>query len=237
MSSLLPTRSRLVAAQRATTTIPIVMATSLDPVAARLVQSFRQPGGNITGIYSLQQELGAKRIELLSELIPGISRVAILWDADAPGPKQRFQDYLAAAKSRKLDVLSLEVKAQTADFEALIRTAVSSRAQALLVVSNPYMATVMKRVAALAAEHKLPTMGEGRGLFNSGGFVSYDQDVDEQPKMLANIVARVLKGAKPANLPIAQPTRFELIVNLKTAQALGTKIPPEIMVRATRVIQ
>ena len=125
------------AAYRASQTIPIVMATSLDPVAAGFVQSLRQPGGNVTGVSTLTTELSAKRIELLQELIPGISRVAVLWDPQGPGPQQRFRDYSAAAKTLKLDILSLEVKGQPSDFENAFQTARSNQAQGLIVVSNP----------------------------------------------------------------------------------------------------
>jgi putative ABC transport system substrate-binding protein len=225
------------AAQRATTTIPIVMSISIDPVAAGFAQSFRQPGGNITGIYTLRADLAAKRIELMHELIPGISRIAVLWDPDGPGPKQRFQEYSAAAKAKKLEIQSLEVRAQRTDLEAAIQAARSNRAQALLVIGNPFIGKLFKRVAELAEQNGMPSISESRGYPDAGGLLSYGEDLDEQPKVLASIVARVLKGAKPANLPIEQPTKFELVINLKTAKVLGIKIPPEIMVRADRIVQ
>jgi putative ABC transport system substrate-binding protein len=225
------------AAQQATTTIPIVMVVSVDPVTAGFAQSLRQPGGNITGISTLRGDLSAKRVELLKELIPGISRVAILWDPDGPGPRLRFQEYSAAAKTLKLDIQSLEVRAPTPDLDGAFQAAREKRAQALIFISNPFLSPHTRVVAGLAAQHGLRMIGEDRRYTEAGGLISYGEDMDEQPRVLASIVARILKGAKPASLPIEQPTRFELVVNLKTAKALNIKIPPEIMVRANRVIQ
>jgi putative ABC transport system substrate-binding protein len=225
------------AAQRATTTIPIVMVASLDPVAEGFVKSLRQPGGNITGISMLRGEMTAKRVELLKDLVPNLARVAILWDADGPGPRQRAEDSLAAARALSISALSLQVKAPTPDFESAFKTARASHAQALFVLGNPFMGLHQKTVAALAAQHGLPSIGEDRSFVAAGGLVSYGEDLDEQPKVVASYVARILKGAKPADLPIQQPTKFELFVNLKTAKTLGITIPPAIMVRADQVIQ
>lgn len=225
------------AAQRATKSIPIVMATPVDPIAAGFAKSLRQPGGNITGIYTLRAELSAKRVELLTELVPGISRVAILWDADAPGPRLRFQDYLAAANILKLDIQSLEISAPTPDLQSAFQAARAKRSQALIIIGNPLVSSLEEAVAALAAQYGLPSIGESRRFTSAGGLISYGEDLDEQPKVLASIVVRILKGAKPADLPIQQPTMFELAVNLKTAKQIGLTIPPNVLVRATRVIQ
>jgi putative ABC transport system substrate-binding protein len=225
------------AAQRATTTIPIVMATSLDPIAAGFAQSLRQPGGNITGVSTLRSDLSAKLIELSKELIPGISRVAILWDTDGPGPRQRFQDYLAAAKALKLNIQSLEVKGPTADFEKAMQTAKSNRAQALIVSSNPFTVQHRQTVMSAAARHGLPSIVENSIFVEAGGLISYAADRDAEAKVLASMVARILKGAKPANLPIEQPTKFELVLNMKSAKALGLTIPQSIMLQATRIIE
>jgi putative ABC transport system substrate-binding protein len=225
------------AARRSTTTIPIVMATAVDPVAAGFVHSLRQPGGNITGISSLLGELSARRIELLKELVPDISRAAILWDADGPGPRRRFQDYLTVAKTLKLQIQSLEVKGPTPDLEKAFQAAQSGRAQALLIISNPSLLEHRQSVMALTARHALPSIAENKVFVERGGLISYAADAEDQAKNLAKIVAKILNGARPAELPVEQTTKFELVVNLRTAKTLGITVPQSVLIQATRVIE
>jgi len=202
-----------------------------------LCAEYRRPGGNITGIYSLRDELSAKRVQLLAELLPGISRVAILWDPDFPAPRQRFSEYLAAGKTLNLQIQSLEVKAPMPDLKSAFQAARSNRAQALIVIAASSFSKLRKSVMALAAQAGLPVVAENSAYARDGALDSYAGDVIDEAKILASIVARILKGAIPGELPIEQPTRFELVVNLKTARALGLTISPQIMVRATRVIR
>ena len=225
------------AAQRETTTIPIAMVTSIDPVAAGFVQSLRRPGANITGLSTLRTDLCAKRLEMLRELIPGISRVAILWDTDGPGPQERFRDYLTAAKGLKVHAEPLEIKSANPDFETAFRVAVTNRVQALIVIGNPTLAHHRSTVMSLSLRYRLPTMAEAAPYVEAGGLLAYSADEDEGAKILAGIVAKILRGAHPKELPIEQSTKFEMIINMKTAKALGLSIPPTIMVQATRVIQ
>jgi putative ABC transport system substrate-binding protein len=194
------------AAQRATTTIPIVMVATLDPVAEGFVKSLRQPGGNITGISMLRGEMTAKRVELLKDLVPNLARIAIVWDADAPGPRQRAEVSLAAA-----NLVSALASQGPTPISGAFKAARTGDAQARVRIHSDST----KKAVALAA-HQVPSIGESRGFVAAGGLVSYGADLDEQPKVMASYVARILKGAKPANLPIQQPTKFELFVNLKT---------------------
>ena len=224
------------AAKRATATIPIVMATGSDPVAVGLVASLRQPGGNITGLTSINSELTAKRLELLKNLAPRASRVAILWDETDSGSRLGEQEAEAVAKATSLTIHSVPVK-NTAGLEGAFATVVRGRAEALMVVSTSRLFSSRKRIADLALKHRLPTVVGFREFVEAGALASYGTDYPDLHRRAATFVDKILKGAKPGDLPIEQPTKFELVINLKTAKALGLTVPPSLLGRADQVIQ
>jgi putative ABC transport system substrate-binding protein len=225
------------AAKEATKTIPVVMVTSVDPVTAGYVESFARPGGNITGLAHLGRDLCAKRMELLKELFPKLSRVAVLWDADGPGPAVAFKEYEVAAQTFKLHMQSVDVRGPNPDFQAALHAAKSARADALIVVSNPLINKHQKKIFDIAKQNRLGSMTEDSRYVRTGGLVSFGANLSDLYRRLAGYVDEILKGAKPANLIIRQPTEFELFVNLKTAQQLGLTIPKQVMIRVNEVIE
>jgi putative ABC transport system substrate-binding protein len=225
------------AAKEATKTIPIFMVTTVDPVAAGYVESFARPGGNITGLTTVSRDLSAKRVELLKEVLPKMSRVAILWDADGPGPAIAFKEYEAAARAFKLDLRSLEVRGPKPDFAGAVQSAKALHADALMVVGNPLMTQHAKTVFELATRNRLPSMTEERRYADAGGLISYGTNLADLYRRAAGYVVEILKGAKPGELPVKQPEKFELFINLKTAQQIGLVIPQHVLVQADRVIK
>jgi putative ABC transport system substrate-binding protein len=221
------------AAKRATATIPIVMATGADPVKYGLVQSLGHPGGNVTGVTSLSSELIAKRVSLLKELLPKISRVAVLWDGTG-NARLSVQELEAAAKTLGVSVRPVTARGPN-EFEPAI--AVAAKERALFVVGSPILFPERGRIAALALKHRLPTVVGGREYAEAGGLLSYAVSYPALFRRAAIYVDKILKGAKPADLPIEQPTTFELLINLKTAKALGLTIPQSLLLRADEVIQ
>ncbi len=232
-----PNNVAIEAAKKATTTIPIVMVTSIDPVAAGFVATLARPGGNITGIANLQRDLSAKRIEMLREMFPRLSRLAILWDEAGPGPKIAFKNYETAAQALKLRFQSLAIHGPKPDLEGAFQAAKAEGAQAIIVVGNPTINPYRATVMALALKHRLPSMAEHDAWVDSGGLMSFGASLPEIYQRVAVYVDKILKGAKPADLPVEQPTRLELVVSMKTAKALGIKIPNSILVRADKVIE
>jgi putative tryptophan/tyrosine transport system substrate-binding protein len=229
-------QSAAIAAKTATSTIPIVMATGSDPVALGVVASLRQPGGNVTGLTSINSELTAKRLDLLRNLAPRASRIAILWDETDTGSRLGEKEAEAAAKAAGLTVHSAAV-GSAAGLEATFVTVVRGRAAALMVVSTARLFSYRKRIAELALKHRLPTVVGLREYVEAGSLASYGTDYSDLFRRAAVYVDKILKGAKPADLPIEQPTKFELVINLKTAKALGLTIPPSLLGRADEVIQ
>jgi len=225
------------AAQKATKTIPIVMSSSVDPVAAGYVDSLAHPGGNVTGLTSLGRELSAKRVELLKEIFPKMSRLAILWDVDGPGSKVAFDEYEAAARAFKLEPQSLGIRGPKPDLEGAFQAAKKRRADALIVVANPLIRQHQKPVLGLATSYRLPSMNEFSESVDAGGLVSYAANQVDLRRRIATYVDKILKGAKPADLPVEQPTKFELVINLKTAKEIGLTIPPNVLARADKVIK
>jgi putative tryptophan/tyrosine transport system substrate-binding protein len=225
------------AAREATKTIPIVMVSSVDPVAAGYIESFAHPGGNITGLAWLNRDISAKRLELLKELLPKLSRVAILWDADGPGPAVAFKEYTAAARAFKLDLRSLEVRGPSPDFEEAFQAAKTARTEALIVVGNPLMSQHLKSIFALATKHRLPSMTEEDRYVDAGGLISYGANLADLCRRAAEYVVGILKGAKPGDLPVKLASKFEIFINLKTAQQLGLVIPQQVLVQADKVIK
>jgi putative tryptophan/tyrosine transport system substrate-binding protein len=224
-------------AKQATQTIPIVMVTTQDPVATGLVDSLARPGGNITGVTRLTVELGGKRLELLKEVAPTLSRVGVLWDAAGAGSAVSFKEYEVAARALKLQFQSLEVRGPSPDFEAAFQSAAKARAGALIVITGALFNRYEKRIADLAIQHRLPSLYERSGYVESGGLMSYAANDADQWKRAAVYVDKILKGAKPSNLPVEQPTKFEFVINLKTAKQIGLTIPQSVLFRADRVIK
>jgi putative ABC transport system substrate-binding protein len=224
------------AAKRATSTIPIVMASAADPVGAGVVASLARPGGNVTGVTQNTTEIDGKRLQLLRELVPKATRIATLvWEKGFLKPLF-LEQIRAAAQHMGIAVVVQEAstpEALAGAFEVMQR----ERAQALIVSSSPFTNNNRKRIAELAAQHRLPSMFDGRAFVDAGGLVSYGPDTVEMSRRAAYYVDKILKGAKPADLPIEQPTKFELIVNLKTAKAIGLTIPQSVLARTDEVIQ
>ena len=225
------------AAKAATKTIPIVMISSIDPVDAGYVESFAHPGGNITGLAWLNREISAKRVELLKKLLPKMSRAAILWDADGPGPIVAFKEYTAAARAFKLDLRSLEVRGPNPDFATAFEGARIARTEAIIVVGNPLMSQHLKSIFALATKYRLPSMTEEDRYVDAGGLISYGANFADLYRRAAEYVVDILKGAKPSDLPVKLASKFEIFINLKTSQQLGLVIPQHILVQADRVIK
>jgi putative tryptophan/tyrosine transport system substrate-binding protein len=225
------------AAKQATKTIPIVMLSSVDPVAAGMVDSLARPGGNITGLARLTRDLSGKRLELLKEVVPGMSRVGVLRDTDDPASPIAFKEYEAAAGALKIQLQSLEVQRPNPDLEAAFHTATKGRVSAVITIRNPVFSRYPKPIADLAIKNRLPSMYEGSDYLEVGGLMSYASNDAEQWRRAAYYVDKILKGAKPANFPIEQPTKFELVINLKTAKQIGLTIPQSVLFRADRVIR
>lgn len=225
------------AAKEATKTIPVVMISSVDPVAAGYVESFARPGGNITGLAWLNRDISAKRIELLKELLPKLSRVAILWDADAPGPTVAFKEYNAAAEAFKLELRSLEVRGPTPDLVGALQTAKTVNADAIIVVGNPVMSQNLKVLFPLINKHRLPSMNEEDRYVEAGGLISYGTSLADLYRRAAEYTVEILKGAKPADLPVKIASKFDIFVNLKTAQKIGVIVPQRVLLQADKVIK
>jgi putative ABC transport system substrate-binding protein len=225
------------AAKQATKTIPIVMVLAVDPVATGLIDSLARPGGNITGLATLRRDLGGKRLELLTEVIPRLSRVGVLWDANAPGPAIAFKEYEAAARALKKPLQSLEVRGPNPNLEGAFQAAAKGRANGLIAIANPVLTRYQKQIAELAIKNRLPSMCEQGNWVEAGGLMSYAANDADQYRRAAYYIDRILKGAKPADLPVEQPMKFELVINLKTAKQIGLTVPPNVLARADKVIR
>jgi putative tryptophan/tyrosine transport system substrate-binding protein len=217
----------------ATATIPVVFVVSLDPVQTGLVAGLARPGGNLTGVTMVSADLAPKRLEFLREAAPGLSRVGVLWTPAHPDLEYRAT--LVAGERLGIQVQSLEVDG-AGDFEAAFRAAASGRAQAVIVASSRLMTLNQKRIVELAAAHKLMLVSGWGPWAQAGALLSYGPDLDLIARRAASHVDRVLKGARPGDLPVEQPTKFEIVLNLKTARAHGLTIPPALAARADRVI-
>jgi putative ABC transport system substrate-binding protein len=225
------------AAKQATNTIPIVMVLSVDPVATGLVDSLARPGGNITGLTNLARDLSGKRLELFKEVVPGISHVGMLRDADDPSAAIGFKEYEAVARALKVQLQSLEVHGPNPDLEGAFQAAAKGRANALITIRGSLFNRYPKRIADLAIKNRLPLMFERNEYVEAGGLMSYATNDVDQWRRAATYVDKILKGAKPSELPVEQPTKFELVFNLKTAKQIGLTIPPNVLARADKVIK
>ncbi len=224
------------AAKRATSTIPIVMMAAGDPVGSGVVASLAQPGGNVTGMSLMAPDLGGKRLELLKELLPGVSRVAILWNAANPYSALVFKETVGAAQTLEVEVQSLEIR-EPADLDGALEAATAQHPDALITVEDPLTIDLRKKIAEFAADHRLPTISGLKIFAASGTLMSYGADLADILRRSVVYVDKILKGAKPSDLPVEQPTKFELVINLKTAKSLGLTIPPLLLARADEVIE
>jgi putative ABC transport system substrate-binding protein len=223
----------LAALKQATPTIPIVMGAANDPVGDGLVQSLARPGGNITGLSLQSAELAGKRLELLKEVVPSAAPTAVLWSRYS---LQNWQETQAAARQRGWKLVSLEIQ-DASEIDRAFKVAADARAGALLVFASGPLVSHRRRIAELAARSRLPAMYELRLFVDDGGLMSYSADLVELWRRAAAFVDKILKGANPADLPVEQAAKFELVINLKAAKALGLTIPPLVLARADEVIQ
>jgi putative ABC transport system substrate-binding protein len=225
------------AARKATNTTPIVMiAAAFEPRESGLVASFAHPGGNVTGLTSVGHELYAKRLALLKEALPGVSRVTTLLTPDSPSALLAFNDAQEAARSLSLQLQRLDVR-RPEDLEKAFARLVHERSEALAPLSSSMFRAHRARIVELATRYRLPGIYEYRGFVDAGGLMSYGVDIVELFRSAATYVDKILKGAKPADLPVEQPTKFELVINMKTAKTLGITIPPSLLLRADQVIE
>jgi len=222
------------AAKNTTKTIPIVFVIGGDPVTAGLVDSLARPGRNITGFTISATVLAGKRLELLKEIIPKLSRVVVLWDPQDRGSTQQWKESQLAAKELGLQIHSIQVSSAN-DLESAFKEATKAGNTALAVTQSPLLG--QKRIADLATKNRLPAIYDTRNLVDSGGLMSYGVDRTEPYRRVASMIDKILKGTKPAELPVEQATKFELVINLKSAKQIGFTIPPNVLARADRVIK
>jgi putative ABC transport system substrate-binding protein len=231
-----PSTTAALALKNATRTIPIVFLIDGDPVVLGLVDRLARPGGNLTGFTTISEVLAGKRLELLKETVPKLSRVAVMWDPQNPSATQQWKESQLPARELGLQLHSMEVS--SADkFESAFKEVTKARNAALAVTEYALANSNQKRIADLAVEHRLPAIYARGDFVESGGLMSYGPDETERYKRAAYYIDRILKGAKPADLPVEQPMRFELVMNLKTAKTLGLTIPPIVLMRVTRVVK
>jgi putative ABC transport system substrate-binding protein len=227
------------AAQRATTSIPIVVSVMGDPLADGLVASLSRPGGNITGLTFLGPQLVPKRVELLKEALPGISHVPVLWHPGGYGErtmKDMLREAEAAATSVGVHLRFVDVRG-SADFDRAFSALTAERADALIVFPSPILYAERRRIVEFAAKHRLPSISVAKEFVELGGLISYGASISDLIRRSATFVEKILKGTKPGDLPVEQPTKFELVINLKTAKALGLTILPSLLARADEVIE
>jgi len=231
-----PSASDALAAQKATRAIPIVMTGVSAPVGLGLVESLARPGGNVTGMSQMTVEMLGKRLELLKEMVPKLTRVAVLWNPQRAGSALNWKEIQLSARQLGVQLHSLEVRSPD-EFDKAFEDATGARAGALFIIPDPVIVAHLKRIAGLAAKSRLPSIFHISEFADSGGLVAYGPDRADLFRRAATFVDKILKGAKPSDLPVEQATKFELVINMKTAKALGITIPQSILVRADRVIE
>jgi len=224
-----------IAAKEATSTIPIIMASAGDPFASGLVTNLSRPGGNVTGVSMMSAELGAKRLQMLKELLPNLSRVAVIWNAVNPYAARDFKETVGAAQTLGVEVHSIEVRTP-ADFDNAYEAIARHRQDALMIVNDPLTARY-KELADFAIKNLLPSITSYREFADAGALITYGPDSADMRRRAASFVDRVLRGEKPGDLPVEQPNKFDLIINLRTAKALGLAVPPSLLARADEVIE
>jgi putative ABC transport system substrate-binding protein len=223
------------AVKQATAGIPIVFAAAGDPVGTGLVASLARPGGNVTGLSIQQNDTAGKRLELLRDLVPNLRRLAILANVDNPAPMLEVEDVQAAARTLGLEVILLKIR-RAEDIAPAIE-ALKGRADALYVATDPLVSTNRIQINTLALDARLPTVHGGGEYVEAGGLMSYGADIPDLFRRAAEMVDKILRGAKPSDIPVEQPTKFDLVINLKTAEALGLTVPPALLVAADKVIE
>jgi putative ABC transport system substrate-binding protein len=226
----------ILAVKEATTAIPIVFAGTSDPVRTGFAASLARPGGNLTGLSLMAPDLAGKRLELIKSVVPEASRIAMLWNASDRGMAIRVEQAQLAAPAVHVTLLSPEIRTPT-DLENAFVTLTRDRPDALLVFVDPFTVSNRRRIVGFAAANRLPAIYEDRAFLDAGGLMSYGPSVEDVCRRAATYVDKILKGAKPGDLPIEQPTKFELMINLKTAKALSLEIPPTLLARADEVIE
>jgi putative ABC transport system substrate-binding protein len=224
------------AAKVATKTIPIVMAAAADPVGAGLIDSLARPGGNVTGLTTIASELSGKRLELLKEALPGLSLVAVLLNPNEPGSAIAFKEMEVAAEGLRLQLQSFEVRGAS-DFDKAFAVMTKKPARALMVIRGGVTNANEARIVDFAVQYRLPAMSSRSGFVEAGGLMFYGVNDADLYRRAATFVDKILNGAKPSDLPVEQPMRFDLIINLKTAKQIGVKIPPEVLARASKIIR
>ncbi len=224
-------------AKQATKTIPIVIVTTADPVEEGLIDSLARPGGNITGLTRLTRDLSGKRLELLMEAVPTISRIGVLGDTSTPSATSVFKDYEDAVRGLKLQFQPLEVRGTKPDLERAFQVATKERVNALITGYSVVLAGNANRIADLSIKNGLPSMSEGGEFVEAGSLMSYSANDADQHRRAAIFVDKILKGVRPADLPVEQPTKFEFVINLKTAKQIGVTIPQSVLYRADKVIR
>jgi putative ABC transport system substrate-binding protein len=231
-----PTTVEVRAAQSATTTIPIVFYNVPDPVGSGLISSLARPGGNITGFSTINAQLSGKRLEILKETVPKITRVAVLWDPKNPASAEQWKASQKPAQELRLSLHSMEVSSAE-NYETAFKEAIKLGSGAVLVTQSTLGAANSPRIIELSIKNRLPTISTRKEYVSLGGLMSYGSDDIEPFKRAALLVDKILKGARPADLPVEQPKKFELAINLKTAKQIGLTIPPNVLARADRVIK
>jgi putative ABC transport system substrate-binding protein len=224
------------AAKNATRTIPIVFNSQADPVASGLVDSLARPGRNLTGFTPIAPVLAGKRLELLKDIIPKLSRVAIMWELKNPGSEESWKESQLPARQLGLQIHSIEVDS-AGEFESAFSKVSKSGSGALAVTLSGLFSSHQKQIVSLATKHRIPTIYTGGEFVENGGLMSYGADQDESVKRIAMMIDKILKGAKPADLPVEQATTFDFVINVKTAKQIGLTIPPNVLARADRVIK
>lgn len=230
------TDEAIAAVKRQTQTIPIVMTASTDPVGTGFVSSLAHPGGNITGFTSISPELSAKKLELLREAVPGLARVAIMWNPDIRGALLDYKATEEAARSMRLQLQSVEV-IRADEIDGAFSALTAGRAQALIVAPSTLTLDNRVKITRVAQNNRLPSIYAGRAFAEAGGLMAYGSSLDERWRRAATYVDKILKGAKPGDLPVEQPANFELVINMKTAKTLELTLPPSLLRRAHEVIQ
>ena len=225
------------AAKEATKTIPIVIVTPVDPVAGGIVDSLAHPGGNITGVTRLTRDLKKRRLELLREVVPRISSVGVIWDAGNENAAIAFKEYETTARALKIPIQSLAVRGPHPNFEESFQTAAKGHANALITIRDELINHYRKAITDRAIKNRRPSMYEGIEYVEDGGLMSYAASDSENYRRAATYVDKILKGTKPADLPVEQPAKFELVINVKTAKQIGLTIPANVLARADKVIQ
>jgi putative ABC transport system substrate-binding protein len=226
------------AAKHATATIPIVTILVSDPVGAGLVASLARPGGNVTGMSSAAHDVAGRALQLLKEAVPGLSRIAVLWSRTTPVHAATLKEIQAAAHTLRLQVRAVEIPLQTSEgLERAFGTLRGEPGGALIPLDGPFMWLHRRRIAEFAAQHRMPTVSTARGYPEAGALMSYGPSFTDLYERAAAYVDKILKGARPADLPVEQPTKFELVLNVRTAAALGITVPPPLLARADEVIR